>query len=198
MAIAEKEIHKSLVQKFVRIIEEDKKRKVPVIKYIRPGFLLALTQRFKGNKNKINFIGITGESASGKSTFVRTITKKINKEECIINWNKSAKQIKCLILGANPDPIARTILNNDLVRIHRARISDIPGTNKEPGTILENTSAKNGVFVQCGQGVLEIIEAQLPGGKVVSAKNLVSGRKLAIGMQFMPLAFPNTAQNLTD
>ena len=77
MAIAEKEIHKSLVQKFVRIIEEDKKRKVPVIKYIRPGFLLALTQRFKGNKNKINFIGITGESASGKSTFVRTITKKI-------------------------------------------------------------------------------------------------------------------------
>jgi len=81
MAIAEKEIHKSLVQKFVRIIEEDKKRKVPVIKYIRPGYLLALTQRFKGNKNKIHFSGIIGESASGKSTFVRTITKKIKEIE---------------------------------------------------------------------------------------------------------------------
>jgi len=127
-----------------------------------------------------------------------TITKKISKEECIINWNKSAKQIKCLVLGANPDPIARTILNNDLVRIHRARVSTISSTNKAPGTIIEPTSAKSGVFVQCGQGVLEIIEAQLPGGKVVSAKNLVSGRKLMVGMQFMPLAFPATTQNLTD
>ena len=127
-----------------------------------------------------------------------TITKKISKEECIINWNKSNKQIKCLVLGANPDPIARTILNNDLVRIHRAKISDIPSTDKEPGTIIEPTSAKTGVFVQCGQGVLEILEAQLPGGKVVSAKNLVSGRKLSVGMQFMPIAFPSTTQNLMD
>jgi len=127
-----------------------------------------------------------------------TITKKINKEECIINWNKSAKQIKCLVLGANPDPIARTILNNELVRIHRARISEIKSTDKEPGTIIEPTSAKTGVFVQCGQGVLEIIEAQFPGGKVLSAKNLVNGRKLSVNMQFMPLAFPATTQNLTD
>lgn len=127
-----------------------------------------------------------------------TITKKINKEECLINWNKSAKQIKCLILAANPDPVARTILNDELVKIHRAKISDIPSTDKEPGTIIEPTSAKTGVFVQCGQGVIEIIEAQLAGGKVVPAKSLVSGRKLTTNMQFMPLAFPNTTQNLTD
>ena len=127
-----------------------------------------------------------------------TITKKISKEECIINWNKSNKQIKCLVLGANPDPVARTILDNDLVRIHRAKLTDIPSTNKAPGTIIEPTSAKNGVFVQCGQGVVEIIEAQLPGGKVVPAKNLVSGRKLMVGMQFMPLAFPATTQNLSE
>jgi len=69
---------------------------------------------------------------------------------------------------------------------------------KKGDTIIEPTSAKTGVFVQCGQGVLEIIEAQFPGGKVLSAKNLVNGRKLSVNMQFMPLAFPATTQNLTD
>ena len=124
-----------------------------------------------------------------------TITKKISKEECMINWNKSAKQIKCLILGANPDPIAKTVLTENLVRILRARIADIPSTNNIPGTIIEPSSAKRGVFVQCGQGVLEIIEAQLPGGKVLNAKNLISGRKFAVGMQFNPVSYPNANQN---
>ena len=127
-----------------------------------------------------------------------TITKKITKEECIINWNKSAKQIKCLILGANPDPIAKTTLNDNLVGIHRARISNVESTNKTPGTIIEPSSAKTGVFVQCGQGVLEIIDAQFPGGKVVSAKNLINGRKLCVGMRFDPLTFPSATYDITE
>ena len=56
-----------------------------------------------------------------------TITTKINKEDCYINFNKSAKQVKCLILGANPDPIATTRLGKDLVKIYRARVAyDLP------------------------------------------------------------------------
>ena len=120
-----------------------------------------------------------------------TITKKINKDECIINWNKSAKQIKCLILGANPDPVARTVLNGNQVKIYKAKISDIPSTNQEVGTIIEPSSAKVGVFVQCGQGVLEIVEAQFPGGKAVLAKQLFGGRKFAVGMKFEPIVFPS-------
>lgn len=87
MAIAEKELNKDLVQNFIRIIENDKRRAVPVIKYIRPGFLMSLAKRFGENKGKINFIGITGESASGKSTFVRTIIKKIQEIEARENKN---------------------------------------------------------------------------------------------------------------
>jgi len=127
-----------------------------------------------------------------------TITKKITKEECMINWNKSAKQIKCLILGANPDPIAKTILGDNLVRIHRAKLANIPSSNKAEGTIIEPSSAKNGVFVQCGQGVIEILEAQFPGGKVLDAKSLINGRKFVVGMQFMPVSFPATTQKLMD
>lgn len=120
-----------------------------------------------------------------------TITTKIKKEDCYLNFNKSAKQIKCMILGANPDPIATTRLGKDLVKIYRARVAyDLPDSGQEVGTIIEPSSAKRGVFVQCGSGVLEIVEAQFAGGKVLPAKQLFGGRKFAIGMKFDGILFP--------
>ena len=119
-----------------------------------------------------------------------TITTKLKKEDCFINFNKSAKQIKCLILGCNPDPVARALLKGEIVKIYRAKVADFEDEESEVGTILENSSAKAGVFVKCGQGVLEIIEAQFPGGKILPAKQLFGGRKFACGMQFDPVYIP--------
>ena len=119
------------------------------------------------------------------------MTTKIKKEDCYLNFNKSAKQIKCMILGANPDPIATTRLGKDLVKIYRARVAyDLPDSGQEVGTIIQPSSAKRGVFVQCGSGVLEIVEAQFAGGKVLPAKQLFGGRKFAIGMKFDGILFP--------
>jgi len=119
-----------------------------------------------------------------------TITTKIKKEDCFLNFNKSAKQLKCLTLGANPDPVATTLLNGNLVKIYRARVADIPDSGKPIGTIIAPSSAKLGVFVQCGQGVLEIVEAQFAGGKILPAKQLFGGRKFAIDMTFEPIIYP--------
>lgn len=119
-----------------------------------------------------------------------TITTKINKEDCFINFNKSAKQIKCLIMGANPDPIATTKLENNYVKIYRAKMTNLPDSGKQIGEIIEPSSAKTGVFVQCGAGVLEIVEAQFSGGKILPAKQLFGGRKFAIGMKFDPVIIP--------
>lgn len=121
-----------------------------------------------------------------------TITSKIRKEDCLINWNKSAKEIKCLILGACPDPMARTMLGNELVKIARVRVNTeihIP-ENAQNGQIIEPSSAKTGVFVKCGQGVLELLEAQFPGGKLTFAKQLFAGRKFKIGDCFQTILFP--------
>lgn len=119
-----------------------------------------------------------------------TITTKITKEECLINFNKSAKQIRCLVMATNPDPVARCIYKDEQVKIYRAIETDLPNTDANPGVLVEPTSAKNGAFVQCGQGILEIVEAQFPGGKVLSGKQLVGGRKLNKGESFMPMTFP--------
>lgn len=120
-----------------------------------------------------------------------TITTKIKKEDCFINFNKSALQIKNLIMGANPDPIATTKLNGDLVKIYRAKVAtSLPDSGKDVGEIIEPSSAKVGVFVQCGTGVLEILEAQFAGGKILQAKQLFGGRKFATGMKFETFIIP--------
>lgn len=114
--------------------------------------------------------------------FNATVTKKITKDECIINWEKSSREIKCLIYGANPNPVARTLLGENIVKIYKARIFD-KSLNEEclklaNGTILPISSGKDGVFVKTGDGAIELEEMQLPGGKILPAKVLMNGRKI--------------------
>ena len=110
-----------------------------------------------------------------------TFTKKISKQDCYINWNKSAEQIKSLILGANPEPIASTLVGDQVLKIYTADIGEMESTDLPVGTILDESSAKKGVFVQTGNGVLRLGDVQLPGGKVMDAKLLLNGRKLNVG-----------------
>lgn len=111
-----------------------------------------------------------------------TITSKIKKEDCLINWEKSAKEIKCLILGTNPNPVARTLLGDQQVKIYKAKVIDFALSDEEkqlePGTILPSSSAKRGVFVRTGDTAIELLEMQLPGGKLLPAKVLMNGRKI--------------------
>lgn len=111
-----------------------------------------------------------------------TITRKISKNDCNINWEKSTREIISLIFGANPNPIARTLLGNDIVKIYRAKRLDFElgedSKNFAPGTILPISSPKKGVFVKTGDGAVELIEIQVPGGKVLPAKVVLNGRKI--------------------
>lgn len=113
-----------------------------------------------------------------------TVTRKIQKEDCVINFNKSAKQIKCLVCGANPDPIASAVFEQGTVlKIYSVRLVDFDADG-EPGEVIEPTSAKKGVFVKCNPGVIELGLVQLPGKGVMEAKNLVNGRKIGVGDKF--------------
>ena len=114
--------------------------------------------------------------------FDATVTTKISKSDAVINWEKSSREIKNLINGTNPNPVARTLLGDELVKIYRAKPADIElddeSLNLNIGTILPISSAKNGVFVRTGDGSIEILEMQMPGGKVLPAKQIINGRKI--------------------
>ena len=113
-----------------------------------------------------------------------TITKKITKNDCIINWNKSALQIKNMIYGVNPEPIAYTYLNDVPIKVYTANIDINVQTDYNSATvgeILDCSSAKSGVFVKTGNGIIRLGDIQFPGGKILDAKQFISGRKLKVG-----------------
>ena len=119
-----------------------------------------------------------------------SVCTKITKADAIINWNRRAKQIKNQILSQNPSPISRSVINGEVLKIYRAKLAvGMNDTEQPAGTIIEPTSSKKGVFVQCGNGILELTEVCLPNGKVMPAKNLVMSKKISVGMRFEAFAF---------
>ncbi len=111
-----------------------------------------------------------------------TVTSKISKNDCIINWEKSTREIKGLIHAANPTPIARTGLNGQVVKVLRAKLIDFELSEESKalsvGTVLTESSPKRGMFVKTGDGAIELTELQLAGGKAMQGKVILNGRKI--------------------
>ena len=67
-----------LQTKFKQIISYDKKNPTPIIKEINPNFISKFSRRLIENPNKKFLIGISGESASGKTTICKQIKKQVS------------------------------------------------------------------------------------------------------------------------
>ena len=68
-----------LQTKFKHIFLYDKKQEVPIINAINPDFINRFTKRIINNPSKRMLIGVTGESASGKSTICHEIKNVIGR-----------------------------------------------------------------------------------------------------------------------
>ncbi len=62
------------------ILEEDRKQKQPLFLSINEQFIIKMVKDFLANKRQQCLIGITGESASGKTTFVNYVSKALRKK----------------------------------------------------------------------------------------------------------------------
>ena len=99
-----------------------------------------------------------------------TYAEKILKSEAEIDWTLSAHEIDNRIRAFNPFPGAMGIVNDTPLKCWRSRLA-LPSAVSEtdaPGKVLG--FSEEGAYVQCGKGVLEILEMQRPGGKKLSAK----------------------------
>ena len=104
-----------------------------------------------------------------KATFV----KPIKKQDGLINWSKTKKQIKDLVRGMNPWPIAYTYLNGKMLKIFSVSESeDI--INGEDGAI---KITKNKIAVKCKDGSLFLNELQSDGGKRMTGGEFVLGHR---------------------
>ena len=88
-----------------------------------------------------------------------------------------------LVRGLWPWPHAFTYLSGLRYIIHRSRLSKIAGTGA-PGTIVV-ASAADGLHVSCGHGsALELVDIQLEGKRVMTAREAMAAKTLIAGARF--------------
>lgn len=102
----------------------------------------------------------------------------IDKTTALIDWGKSAAEVCCLIRGMNPSPLAYTTYNGMRMRIGLAQAADAPQT-AAPGTVL--CTGRDGLTVQCGEGVLLAKTVQFDGKKMMSVGDYLAGHTIETG-----------------
>jgi methionyl-tRNA formyltransferase len=117
-----------------------------------------------------------------------TYAPKILKSEAGLDWTRDAADLDRAIRAFNPFPVCFSTLAGERVKIWQAEpLSGATGPIS-PGTILR--ADREGILVSCGSGQLRIQRLQLPGGKPLSAEQILNARRelLSPGQQFAPAA----------
>lgn len=109
-----------------------------------------------------------------------TYAAKIEKSDCVLDFQHSARRLHDQIRGLSPFPLAFTRTpDGKMLKITAAEVLTENGTHGAPGTVLSLDGGK--VSVSCGEGVLSLL-AVLPEGKGrMSAAAWINGRKVQVG-----------------
>jgi methionyl-tRNA formyltransferase len=108
-----------------------------------------------------------------------TFAPKIERHEGRIDWTLTAARIHDLVRGLQPWPLVSVHVQGVRCLLHRTALTE-ERTTAEPGTI---TVASGGVLaVAAGDGhVLRILEIKPEGKRVMSARDFLAGRSVALG-----------------
>ncbi len=109
-----------------------------------------------------------------------TYANKILKPEAEIDWYQDALSLDRRIRALNPFPVCFSTLDGARVKIWQATPDSPVTTADTPGTIVR--ADDQGIVVNCGRGQLCIQRLQLPGGKTLSAEQILNARSA----QFAP------------
>ena len=98
-----------------------------------------------------------------------TYAEKILKSEAEIDWSLSAQEIDYKIRAFNPFPGATSTLGDIPLKCWNSRIPTkaVDSESDDIGKVLG--FSEEGAYIQCGKGVIEVLEMQRPGGKKMSA-----------------------------
>ena len=118
-----------------------------------------------------------------------TYCEMLKKEDGLIDWKKSAKEICAKIRAFYPWPSSFTTYKDLQLKIHSAKIfsgfancseNANLSTPVEPGTVLA-LDKKEGILIQTGEGILAVENLQLQAKKAMNFKDFLNGNKDFIG-----------------
>jgi methionyl-tRNA formyltransferase len=102
---------------------------------------------------------------------------KLVGEDLMIDWDRRAEEVRNLIRALAPHIGART-LHAEVegpVKVWRARVFEEGGLYLHKGHIY---AEQGRILVGCGDGLLEVLELQMPGAKRLSARDFLRGNTL--------------------
>jgi methionyl-tRNA formyltransferase len=104
----------------------------------------------------------------------------LTKEDGRIDWSKGAHRVHDHVRGMSPWPGAFTKARGRIVKVHATRVVDGESVATGPGTVV--VADKSRVVVACGGGTLvELLQVQPEGRRIVTAPDWVAGRGIAEG-----------------
>ena len=108
-----------------------------------------------------------------------THAAKIEKDDCKIDFERSAAVLDCAIRGVTPIPGAFAYLKGKMLKIYKATPTDGKG---KPGEVIATDPKGIGSFtVACGEGALKVFGVIPEGKGRMGAGDFVRGRKIELG-----------------
>ena len=107
-----------------------------------------------------------------------TYCKMLTRDSGRIDFAAPRQTIHNLIRGTNPWPGAYALLGEEKLKLWRTKLSGESAPEELPvGGLFGD--ARKGLFLKCPDGVLEVVELQLPGGKKLDGKAFLRGKNIA-------------------
>ncbi len=102
---------------------------------------------------------------------------KVDKSEAAIDWAQPAAAVERRLRAFDPFPGAHFTLDGEAVKLWRATVR--PELAGEPGQVLRADAG--GLVVACGDGALELLQLQRPGGRRIAAAAFVQQHAALVG-----------------
>ena len=104
---------------------------------------------------------------------------KINKEDGIIDFTRSAQELSCLIRGLSPFPYAYCKNGDTVIKITDARSTDKRPADAKCGEVISLAGGE--ITVACGNGSLRILGVFPESKKRMRAADYINGGKIHVG-----------------
>lgn len=107
-----------------------------------------------------------------QATICKTFPRGFGK----VDFGADTESIINLVRGLNPAPAAYAMWGDKKVKLFEVKRAESFGASIVPGEVIL-ADAKKGLFVNAGDGAIEITRLQMPGGKQMSARDYLRGAK---------------------
>ena len=109
-----------------------------------------------------------------------TYAHKIDKAEAPIDWQAPAEQIERRVRAFDPFPGCSFEWAGQTVKVWRAQVqpAHVQPTHSTPGRRIPTGDGR--LLIACGQGALELLEVQAPGGRRVAARDFLQRHPQAL------------------